>query len=483
MFKYLVRRIVLFIPTLFVISLFTFMLSVFAPGDPVELMLNSSSKGEQGQSTGSLTTAQAYLDKRKELGLDLPIFYMAFGNQAVPDTLYRVPKKIIKSNLKKLINEHGNWPQISEYYGSLKAFDLALNNMTVDSSNASARIRLKDASYTLSIEHEERFILKAISEMEEEIGSANLKSMMIPLSNLRSAYQNVVEHESKWKNFVPSIKFYGIQNQYHRWLFGDPRIESSKGFFRGDFGISYKDGRPVKKVLLQAVRWTVLISIGSIILTYLIAIPLGVMSAAKKDSRTDKITTTFLFILYSLPSFWVATMLIMFFGGGDYLNWFPAYGIGQISDDMSFLEIANVRGYHLILPLICWTYGGLAYLSRQMRGGMLNILNQDFIRTARAKGLDQKKVLWKHAFRNSLLPVITLFASVFPLAISGSIVIEVIFSIPGMGKTAYEALVARNYPVVYAVVMFSAILTLIGYLVADILYAFVDPRIAYSSKK
>ena len=362
------------------------------------------------------------------------------------------------------------------------AFDLALNDMTVDSSNAAARIRLKDASYSLSIEHEEDFINRSLGDLEKEINDANLRSMMIPMVNLRESYNNVLEKETKWKNFVPAMKFYGRQNQYHRWLFGDPRIKSSKGFFRGDFGISYKDGRPVKKVLLQAVRWTVLISIGSIILTYLIAIPLGVMSAAKKGSRRDKITTTFLFILYSLPSFWVATMLIMFLGGGDYLDWFPPYGIGQLEEGMSFMEKFRVRGYHLILPLICWTYGGLAYLSRQMRGGMLNILNQDFIRTARAKGLDQKKVLWKHAFRNSLLPVITLFASVFPLAISGSIVIEVIFAIPGMGKTAFEALIARNYPIVYSVVMFSAILTLVGYLVADILYAFVDPRIAYSSK-
>jgi peptide/nickel transport system permease protein len=117
-----------------------------------------------------------------------------------------------------------------------------------------------------------------------------------------------------------------------------------------------------------------------------------------------------------------------------------------------------------------------------MRGAMINALTQDYVRTARAKGLDEKSVLWKHSFKNSLLPIITLFASVFPLAISGSIVLEIIFSIPGMGKLAFDALDARNYPVVYSVVMFSAILTLFGYLVADILYALVDPRISYDKK-
>jgi peptide/nickel transport system permease protein len=141
-----------------------------------------------------------------------------------------------------------------------------------------------------------------------------------------------------------------------------------------------------------------------------------------------------------------------------------------------------VKMHHLILPLFCWTYGSLAFVSRQMRGSMINALSQDYIRTARAKGLDEGKVIWKHALKNSLLPIITLFAAVFPYAISGSIVLEIIFAIPGMGKLAFEALGARNYPVVYTVVMFSAILTMAGYLVADICYALVDPRISYSKK-
>jgi peptide/nickel transport system permease protein len=175
-------------------------------------------------------------------------------------------------------------------------------------------------------------------------------------------------------------------------------------------------------------------------------------------------------------------LLILFFGGGDFLGWFPAYGVGEVDSSMNLFQVIGTRAYHLVLPMICFTYGGLAFLYRQMRGAMITTLSQDYIRTARAKGLEEKEVLWKHGFKNSLLPIITLFASVFPLAISGSIVIEIIFSIPGMGKLAYEALVARNYPIVYTVVMFSAILTLIGYLVADILYAVVDPRISYNKK-
>ena len=139
--------------------------------------------------------------------------------------------------------------------------------------------------------------------------------------------------------------------------------------------------------------------------------------------------------------------------------------------------------YHLALPILCSVYGGLAFLSRQARGGMLAVMGQDYIRTARAKGLPNNVIIWKHAFKNGLLPIITLFASIFPLLIGGSLIIELIFSIKGMGFLAYHAAVKKDVPILLSVVMFSSILTLIGYLVADILYAVVDPRISYTSKK
>ena len=188
-------------------------------------------------------------------------------------------------------------------------------------------------------------------------------------------------------------------------------------------------------------------------------------------------------MLYSLPNFWIGTMLVIYLCGGDYFSWFPAPGADPIPDDAPFSYWITQTLYKSILPLFCWTYGSLAFISRQMRGGMLNVIGQDYIRTARAKGLDEKTVVWKHAFKNSLIPIITLFANVFPYAISGSFVIEFIFQIPGMGKLTLEALNARNYPVIFSSMMFTAILTMVGTLIADILYAVVDPRISFSQKK
>jgi peptide/nickel transport system permease protein len=470
MLKYIFKRILIFIPTLFVISLVTFMLSVSVPGDPVEQILGGGgSAGEIGQSSSKLASERSYIDKRKELGLDLPIFYFSLSNQAIPDTLYKIYRKPHRENLENLIQAYGNWPQIEKYYLSVQKLELAIADLRSDSLNADAKIGMRDEMFTLFNQSNPKLINSSLNKMKTFMGKApSMQSIKSEFDQVISSYQAVIREATPNKNLIPSIHFYGTNNQYHQWIVK---------FIVGDFGISYQDGRPVKEALWKAVGKTLLISILSIILTYLIAIPIGVLSAKNKNSTTDQIITTVLFILYSLPSFWVATLLITFFGGGDFFDWFPTYGLGNEFDTFW------VKAHHLVLPLFCWTYGGLAFVSRQMRGSMINSLSQDYIRTAKAKGVSERGVLWKHSFKNSLLPIITLFASVFPLAISGSIVLEIIFSIPGMGKLAFDALGARNYPVVYTVVMFSAVVTMLGYLVADICYALVDPRISYSSKK
>jgi peptide/nickel transport system permease protein len=264
-------------------------------------------------------------------------------------------------------------------------------------------------------------------------------------------------------------------------LFGEEKAGQSGGFIRGDFGFSYLDKRPVWSKMKDALPWTLLLNFVSIFLAYVIAIPLGVWSARKKGSLADNIVTFILFLLNSLPVFWIATLMITFLTTEEYgMNWFPTFGLGEIDSEMTWLDIAIERGVHIILPIICLTYGSWAYLSRQMRGGVLSVLRQDYIRTARAKGLADNKVIWKHAFRNSLIPIITIFASIFPSAIAGAFIIENIFAIPGMGKLSFEGLIARDYPMVFTVMLLSAILTLIGNLVADIMYAVVDPRISFN---
>jgi peptide/nickel transport system permease protein len=219
----------------------------------------------------------------------------------------------------------------------------------------------------------------------------------------------------------------------------------------------------------------------SIFLTYLIAIPIGIFSSTHQYSLGDRISTVLLFVLYSLPTFWVGTMMIWLLTGPPYLDWFPSsHAVSADYATMTSFEAFWDSIWHLTLPVICLTYGGVAYISRQMRAGMLETIRQDFIRTARAKGLSEPVVIFKHALRNSMIPIITLLANLLPLMIGGSVIIEQIFSIEGLGNLSFEAVLNRDYPVIMTIFTFSGFLTLLGILLSDIMYALVDPRIKYS---
>jgi peptide/nickel transport system permease protein len=251
----------------------------------------------------------------------------------------------------------------------------------------------------------------------------------------------------------------------------------------GDFGNSFVDNRPVMSKIWERIPITATINIIIVILIYLIAIPIGIYSAAKQYSFGDRLSTLILFILYSLPSFWIATMAIIFLANVEYIKIFPTSGLTTLgSDSWTFLERAWDRIFHLVLPIICASLASFAFLSRQMRGSMLEVIRQDYIRTARAKGLKEKTVIMKHALRNSLIPIITLLGGLLPGLISGSVIIETIFSIPGVGQLAFQALISRDYPLIMAELVLSAVLTMIGLLIMDIMYALVDPRIAFSKK-
>ncbi|HOI96394.1 MAG TPA: ABC transporter permease [Syntrophobacter fumaroxidans] len=268
-------------------------------------------------------------------------------------------------------------------------------------------------------------------------------------------------------------KLYGLDKPLHeQYLLWVKRV------FTLDFGTSYKDHRNVWEKIAERLPVTIQLNLISIFLVYLIAIPFGVYSAVRPGSFWDHALTLFFFFLYSLPSFWVAVLLIMFLGGGDFWDIFPAYNISSIgAEALSPLQWLLDRVWHLVLPVTCLTYGGLAYLSRLTRANMLEVIREDYVRTARAKGLSERVVIFRHAFRNALLPIITLLAFLLPSMFGGSVIIESIFSIPGMGQLGFEAVLGRDYPVIMAITTVSAMLTLIGLLISDLLYAAMDPRI------
>jgi peptide/nickel transport system permease protein len=495
MFKYIVKRVLIFIPTLVAISLLAFIISISAPADPVEKLTNSADK-EGAANQQSDATKRVKQELRKKLGLDLPIFYFNFGSISDCDTLYRLDDKDHIASLSEMTHYYGNWPDISTYYHQLIKTQLAHEKLVLDDIYLSqdslkpffTKNQINDAITQSSFE---------ISAILETANPSVLESKMSNLDMLYSKYgflnsiskeynlskehyNQVLENTSHWKTYIPKIVWYGSKNQYHFWLFGNG--QEREGVVRGDFGLSYIDNQPINTKIWSKVWISFSFSILSVLFAYIISIPLGIYSAYKKDSRFDRISSVIVFILYSMPSFFIGVLLLYTFANPDTYRWFPVSGIQDPSvydASWSLMEKISHRLPYFVLPLLTYTYSSFAFLSRIMRVGVIDVFSQDYIRTARAKGLGEGKVVMKHALRNSLLPIITVFANIFPLAIGGSVIIETIFTIPGMGFEIYNSILNSDYPMIVAVFTIIGFLTMLGYLIADILYAVVDPRISY----
>jgi len=270
-------------------------------------------------------------------------------------------------------------------------------------------------------------------------------------------------------------RFYGLDQplhvQYFSWL---------KKLSRLDFGNSFSsDNRPVIEKIKERLPITISLNIIALIIEFGLAIPIGIMAAVHRNSLLDKGLTVFVFTGFAVPTFWLALLLMYFFGVK--LNWLPISGLHTLGYE-AYGKLAQLwdLAKHLILPVCVASFGSLAGVSRYMRSAMLQVIEQDYITTARAKGLSERVVIWKHALRNALLPLITLAGFSIPGLIGGSVIFETIFAIPGMGQLFYQSVMARDYPVVMGILVIGAGLTLIGNLLADLGYALADPRIRRS---
>ena len=273
------------------------------------------------------------------------------------------------------------------------------------------------------------------------------------------------------------MELYGLDKpvhiQYGKWLWRVARF---------DFGDSIKHHRPVAELIKERLPITITLNLISFVIIYTVSLPLGVLAAVRHKRFFDKASSVVLFMLWSLPSMWVGQMLIGYLCGPSFKNWFPPAGLSSnYADQLLFFPWLQDRLWHLVLPVLCLTYTGFAYLTKQVRAGMLDNLRADYVRTARAKGLANHVVVLRHALRNSIIPVITIMATLLPAMFGGTVIIESIFSIPGMGLLAFEAITTRDYNVVMAVATIAGVLNLIGLLLGDIAYAIADPRISFES--
>lgn len=258
-----------------------------------------------------------------------------------------------------------------------------------------------------------------------------------------------------------------IYQQYYLWL---------KKLFTGKL-YSFKDGRPVMQKISERIWNTLLLNLVATLIIFSLAIPLGVFSAKRQYSFLDNLGTFGAYLGVSAPSFWLAYLLIL---GTVLLFGYPVLGMRSfVTEGFTTTEIILDRIWHLMLPSIIMAIHGIASLSRYTRSSMLEVIRQDYIRTAKAKGVSEETVYYKHGLRNALLPTITIFGFMIPGLIGGSIIMETVFAWPGIGQLAYQAILARDYPVLMTLNTIAAVLTLIGNFIADILYSIADPRIRY----
>lgn len=451
---YILRRLLLVPITLFGISVITFLIIQNAPGDPAEMKVSPGVGGEQ-QADKSVSK-EIYERTLEQFDLDKPIhmqYVRWVGRLSGIDVQVKGAKKTYKAEVKELLVEKyraTHAKEIEKRQGEVKA-TVAKQDAKLGPEEQAVRAQKQLDDWVQAQAKEQRF------KYGPEIDTIR--------SKYRTEYGEDFESHFSWEGIA--------LNRYKQ--------GAKKGdWYPFDFGRSFKDDREVIDVLMEKVPRSLELSLFSIFIAYLIAIPLGIHSSVNQGKLSDQITTTTLFVLYSLPSFWVAIMLLLLVSkGGIFVRWFPVGGLGpEVTGPASFLE----HLFHLILPVFCLTYASFAYISRQMRAGMLEVIRQDFIRTARAKGLPERMVILKHALRNGLIPLVTIVAVILPALIGGSVIIETIFNIDGVGRLSFTAILTRDYPVIMAIFTLSALLTLVGILISDVLYVIVDPQISFEGK-
>lgn len=470
---YLVKRLLWFIPGVFIITLLAFAISVNAPGDPLDVY---KSELEKIDTENREQEALIIRQWREKLGLDLPVFYLSL-------TSLSAPSGVLTSNLSD--QERLAMKRLSFASGS------AVNSKLLQSSFAGMWQVLADDTGRIEEKKRELALVRinslktADSEDKIQLLMDEVRKLQIIDPLFQRQYQNSDKlfrnwriETTVWKSWIPTLQIH-LDNKYHRWLFGDPH-GLSKGVIRGDFGKSLITKLPVSDTILSRFKWSAAMAFISIVIAFMVSVPIGVWAGARPGSWFDRIVNVKLFILYCIPGFWMGTLLLMLFANPDTLPWFPASGVmppGGFPKGIGLWDKLIATVPYLILPICCYTYASFAFTSRIIRSSIRDNMMQDHIRTAKAKGLPLPRIAFKHAFRNALLPAITVFSEVFPMAVGGSVIIETIFNIPGMGFETVQAVLNRDYPMIVAVCTLSALLTMTGFLMADILYAFADPRI------
>ncbi len=509
---YILKRIVLMIPTLFVISLMIFLVLNFAPGRP-----SGGAGGKEGtESARSQEAREGYRIFKEQFNFDKPV--MVNTRFTLTDNEVEHEVRILANYQAPVCPAEGDRPDVCIALSEkpVPAQIIAAEDLLEDWGNYIVPHLLKIARESDRIDIRRLALSQLTTNAKRRLFNEYGKSQSAQDRAMNREIHAENEQLSKWRvdgtadgatidamiaeNWTPWFELHRDRYEYTFGekvdiFFTDTRFAKYwSNLIRLDFGVSHVDKRPVMEKIVEKVPYTLTINFFAILLAYIISVPLGVWSAYRQNTFADSFVTVMLFLLYSLPSFFIAVLLLEtltkgtpldLFPTGDFVGKFPGWyspsggRLVQSSSDLTVLEYVFSVCYHMILPVFCLTYGALASLSRYARTGLLDVIRADYIRTARAKGLGEPMVIIKHAVRNGMIPVLTLLGTLLPALIGGSVVIEFVFNIPGMGLYMFESIFARDYNAMMAVLLISAVLTLVGLLITDISYAIVDPRISF----
>ncbi len=467
----IIKKILLVFPVIFLLAILVFFLSDIAPGDKVEdyLDLNGVTIRADEQ-----LQKQDYIDVAKSLDLDLPCFYFSITPRIYPDTLYKLnlyPTGKLRKTLFKRYPAIGKidslFINMESLLGSIASLDDSLIRREPYPALKTAILTLRnsDSPEEFKQNFDELRSLRKSIKADLPVKTSELYERII------SSYSLLVSSKSSLAGLLPKMSFYGTENRFHKW-FGK--------VLRLDFGISIVDGQKVFSKILKSLKWTLLYILIAYILTFAVAIPLGIYTAANAKKNLSKFFNIVFIAFHSMPLFWLATLAVLLFTTSEIssaLNIFPSIGIGNIDSDMSLSRQLSIAAPHLILPSLVVAIHSGAYLGTLIRRNMLDEMRKKYFLALLSRGISKRKVIMKHIFPNSILPLITLLVVSLPASLAGSVITEVIFNIPGMGRLLYDSILHYDWNIVFAIVLLIGFATYMAYILGDILYRYFNPKI------
>lgn len=467
MLQYLLRRLALVLPVLFLVSLAVFLLGDILPGDQADQAFDLDDPRLAAADNREAIRA-SFEEMRKRSRLDLPVFYVGFGHLGECDTLDRVYPASHRQWLEEMSFRYGNWEGITHLYKRLETLRKSLDTKLAADARYLTPYQIWQNLHDISSPQAMNQQLAALSGLAESLQDTELSSQVAEVSQ---AHEQLTQSPQAYKRYMPALWWNGFQNRYHQWIIG---------IFTLDFGKSDVDQKPVALKVGRALSVTLSLTVVAIILLFAAAIPIGMSLGRRLPGLRTRVTAGLLIGLDAVPLFLLCILAITFLANREFLRIFPTYGLGNTSlPGLGWFDKFSIRIYHLALPVICMVLAGIPYVAKQLEGSIRLIYDQLLVIAARARGLSEQKVQWKHAFSAILFPLISLISGYLPAAVSGALVVEVIFSIPGMGKLVTDAVFARDFPVIVAVVMIVAVVKLLSNLLADMAYFLTDPRVRY----